>query len=280
MKLGRVGRILVHIALVAACMVAVFPVAWVVSTSFKTRNDVYQTTRIEVIPARPTAEAYREVLTFKEGIFLRWFVNSTAVAVVTALLGILLAASAAYAFSRFDFRGRKPMVFFFLLTQMFPGAVLLVPLYFLLHRMGLLGSFPGLILAYCTVSLPFGVWMLKGYFDTIPRSLDEAGIVDGLSLFGVFWRIVLPLSLPGVSVTGFFAFLTAWNEYMFASAFMTGENRYMLPVGMAGAFGDQYQTFWHLMAAGSVLTTLPVLLVFIVAQRALIGGLTQGGVKQ
>jgi arabinogalactan oligomer/maltooligosaccharide transport system permease protein len=269
-----------HLQLALAAMVAVFPILWVVSTSLKARNDVYQVERVELVPAHPTLAAYREVLTMNEGVFLRWFANSAGVALVTALLGVLLAAGAAYAFSRFSFMGRRALAWFFLLTQMFPGAVLLVPLYFLLQRAGLLGSFGGLMAAYATVSLPFGVWMLKGYFDTIPRSLDEAGIVDGLGHFGVFWRIILPLALPGVAVTAFFAFLTAWNEYMFASAFMSGERNYTLPVGMAASFGDQYQTLWHLMAAASVLTTLPALAVFVVAQRFLVGGLTQGGVKQ
>ncbi|AXA36094.1 MAG: carbohydrate ABC transporter permease [Candidatus Hydrogenedentota bacterium] len=269
-----------HFWLILASIISIFPIVWVVSTSLKYKEDVYQTTRIEVIPSRPNFSNYVEVLTMNNGIFLTWFRNSALVAGATALFGVLLAASAAYAFSRFSFRAKKPLIFFFLVTQMFPGAVLLVPLYFLLQRMGLLGSFPGLIIAYCTVSLPFGVWMLKSYFDTIPKSLDEAGIVDGLSIFGVFWRIIVPLSLPGIAVTAFFAFLTAWNEYMFALAFMTGEKNYLLPVGMAAAFGDQYQTFWHLMAAGSVLTTLPVLAVFVFAQRFLISGLTQGGVKQ
>ncbi|MCX7020025.1 MAG: carbohydrate ABC transporter permease [bacterium] len=279
MKLSLFDKIVTHLLLLLAVCAAVFPILWIVSTSFKERNDVYQTTRIELIPPKPSLDAYREVLTMNNGIFMRWFANSVMVAGVTALIGVLLAAGAAYAFSRFKFRGKRPMIFFFLLTQMFPGAVLLVPLYFLLARAGILGTFTGLILAYSTVGLPFGVWMLKGYFDTIPQTLDEAGIVDGLSLFGVFWRIVVPLSLPGIAVTAFFTFLTAWNEYMFALAFMTGEQNYLLPVGMAAAFGDQYQTFWSLMAAASVLTTLPVLIVFVLAQKFLVGGLTQGGVK-
>ncbi|MBX7245103.1 MAG: carbohydrate ABC transporter permease [Candidatus Sumerlaeaceae bacterium] len=280
MKLSTLDKFVTHLLLSIAALVAVFPIIWVVSTSFKERNDVFQTDRIEVIPSKPTLSAYRDVLTMDNGIFRRWFLNSLTVASITALFGVILAAGAAYAFSRFEFRGKRGMMFFFLVTQMFPGAVLLVPLYFLLQRVGLLGSFPGLVVAYSTVGLPFGVWMLKGYFDTVPKSLDEAGIVDGLSLFGVFWRVILPLSLPGVAVTAFFAFLTAWNEYMFALAFMTGEENYLLPVGMAAKFGDQYQTLWHYMAAGSVITTVPVLLVFVFAQRYLVSGLTQGGVKE
>ncbi len=235
-----------------------------------------------MIPSRPNFSNYVEVLTMNNGIFLTWFRNSALVAGATALFGVLLAAKCSLCLLAFLFpRKEAPDFLFPCNARCFRGPCFSFPLYFLLQRMGLLGSFPGLIIAYCTVSLPFGVWMLKSYFDTIPKSLDEAGIVDGLrSIFGVFWRIIVPLSLPGIAVTAFFAFLTAWNEYMFALAFMTGEKNYLLPVGMAAAFGDQYQTFWHLMAAGSVLTTLPVLAVFVFAQRFLISGLTQGGVKQ
>ncbi len=268
-----------HVMLALASFFAVFPVLIIIGTSLRAKDQIYQTGKISLFPAAPVLENFREVLTLNNGIFLRWFGNSVLVAGCTAVLGVFLAATAAYAFSRFRFRGRSASLFVFLLTQMFPGAVLLVPLYFMMQRLGLLGSFTGLIIANLTCSLPFGVWMLKSYFDAIPTSLDEAGIVDGLTRFGVFWRIVLPLSLPGVSVTAFFGFLTAWNEYLFALSFMTREENYLLPVGIAAAFGDQYQTAWHLVAAASVLTTLPILAVFVLAQKAIIGGLTAGGVK-
>lgn len=269
-----------HGVLAFASALAVFPVLWVLSTSLKAEADIYRPGAGGLVPTRPTIEAYRQVLTVNNGAFITWFRNSLVVAGATAVIGTFLSAGAAFAFSRYKFVGKGALGFFFLLTQMFPGAVLLVPLYFLLQRMGLLGTFSGLIAAYATTSLPFGVWMLKGYFDTIPTTLDEAATVDGLGPFGVFWRIVAPLALPGIAVTGFFAFLTAWNEYMFALAFMTGDDKLLLPVGMAAAFGDQYQTKWHLMAAGSMMTTAPVLLVFVLCQRWLIGGLTAGGVKE
>jgi len=141
-----------------------------------------------------------------------------------------------------------------------------------------LNSWAGLTLAYCTVALPFSVWMLKGFFDAIPYDLEEAAIVDGCTPFGAYWRITLPLALPGIAVVGFFNFMTAWNEFMLALTFMSGETSKTLPVGLRG-FIFQFNTDWHYMAAGSVLVTIPVMFVFFFAQRGLISGLTAGGVK-
>jgi arabinogalactan oligomer/maltooligosaccharide transport system permease protein len=283
--MGRSWRetALIHGALVLACAAAVGPVLWVVLTSLKPAADIFRTDG-GLWPAEPTLAAYREVLAHgtadgRGPLFLRWFANSAIVAAATAICGTVLAGGAAHAMSRYRFRGKGVLGYLLLLAQMLPGAVLLVPLYLLLHRTGMLGTLPGLVLTYLTVCLPFSVWMLKASFDAVPRGLDEAALVDGLSPVGIFFRIVLPLSWPGVMVTAFFGFLTAWNEYLFASAFMTGEANALLPVGMAAAFGDQYQTKWHLLSAGSVLVTVPVLVVFVVAQRGIIAGLSQGGVK-
>jgi arabinogalactan oligomer/maltooligosaccharide transport system permease protein len=283
--IGRSRRevALIHATLIFACLAAVGPVLWVVITSLKPAADIFRTDA-GLLPAEPTLAAYREVLSHGQGaggiaLFWRWFLNSAMAAGATAIVGTLLAGGAAHALSRYRFRGQGMLGYLLLLAQMLPGAVLLVPLYLMLHRSGLLGTLPGLVTTYLTVCLPFSVWMLKASFDAVPRGLDEAAMVDGLSPWGIFLRIVLPLSWPGVAVTAFFGFLTAWNEYLFASAFMTGEANALLPVGMAAAFGDQYQTKWHLLSAGSVLVTIPVLAVFITAQRGIIAGLSQGGVK-
>jgi arabinogalactan oligomer/maltooligosaccharide transport system permease protein len=264
-------------------MAAVAPVLWVLLTSLRPAAEIFRTDA-GLLPSSPTLAAYGEVLAHgtadgRGPLFLRWFLNSALAAAATALVGTILAGGAAHALSRYRFRGHGFLGYTLLLAQMLPGAVLLVPLYLLLHRTGLLGTLPGLVLTYLTVCLPFSVWMLKASFDAVPRGLDEAALVDGLSPLGIFLRVVLPLSWPGVAVTAFFGFLTAWNEYLFASAFMTGEAQALLPVGMAAAFGDQYQTKWHLLSAGSVLVTIPVLAVFITAQRGIIAGLSQGGVK-
>ncbi len=211
-------------------------------------------------------------------VFWRWGLNSLGIALITTFIGVFLAASCAYALSRFKFPGRGGVLTSFLVTQMFPGAILIIPLYNLLKEFGLLNSWAGLTLAYCTVALPFSVWMLKGFFDAIPYDLEEAAIVDGCTPFGAYWRITLPLALPGIAVVGFFNFMTAWNEFMLALTFMSGETSKTLPVGLRG-FIFQFNTDWHYMAAGSVLVTIPVMFVFFFAQRGLISGLTAGGVK-
>lgn len=267
-----------HLVLIAWAVVSVFPVLWLVSTSFKPAADVYSS-RIEFIPRHFTLENYRYLVTMKGGLFFTWLANSAIVALLTTAAGIFLAATAAFAFSRFRFWGRSGLLFSFLLTQMFPGALLIVPLYNLMKGYGLLNRFAGLVLAYTTVALPFCVWMLKNYFDTIPRELDEAARADGMGPWGTFYRIILPLSVPGLAVTAFYSFLTAWNEFMYALAFMSGEQMYTLPVGLR-TFIFQFRTDWHYVAAGAVLITFPVLVFFFIAQRYLVSGLTAGAVKE
>jgi len=161
---------------------------------------------------------------------------------------------------------------------MFPGVILIVPLYNIMSRMGLLNQYWGLILAYSSVSLPFCVFMLKGFFDTIPRELEEAALVDGMGAWGTFYRIAFPLSIPGIAVTAFFSFITAWNEFMFALTFMTRQSMYTLPVGLR-TFVFEFRTDWHLMSAGAIIVTIPVLIFFLFAQKYLVSGLTAGGVK-
>lgn len=278
-----------HAILIIVSAIMLFPALWVLSTSFKTEQEI-ESSNVTLLPQNFTTSNYDHVLNLTgrivvpgEGrreinLFLRWGRNSLTIAAFTTLIGVLLAASAAYAFSRFKFIGRRPALLAFLTTQMFPGAILIIPLYNLLNEWGLLNRMEGLILAYCTTALPFSVWMLKGFFDAIPYELEEAAIVDGASPFGAYWRIALPLTLPGIAVVAFFNFMTAWNEFMLALTFMTGEANKTLPVGLRN-FVFQFNTDWHFMAAGSVLVTIPVMLGFLWAQRYLIAGLTQGGVK-
>lgn len=261
--------------LVVAAFIAVFPVFWIFSTSFKPAAEVLSP-ELTILPKTFTVENYQAVL--KGGSFWQWMWNSVSVALCTTVIGIMLASTTAYAVSRFSFAGKKPVLFAFLVAQMFPGAILIVPLYNIMKDLALLNTFTGLVIAYSTLSLPFSVWMLKGFFDAIPVSLEEAAMIDGMSAFGTFFRIILPLSLPGLAVTGFFSFITAWNEFMFALTFMTGESNYTLPVGLR-TYVFEFNTAWHLMAAGAIIVTIPVLVVFLVAQRFLISGLTAGGVK-
>lgn len=266
-----------HITLAIASLVSIFPILWILSTSFKLKEDVLKP-GISLIPKNATLSNYEHVLTMDNFIFWKWLGNSVMIATITTVVGLFLASTTAYAFSRFEFKGKKALLYSYLVTQMFPGAILIVPLYNIIKNMGLLNSYTGLLIAYSTISLPFCVWMLKSFFDTIPKSLEEAALIDGLTSFGTFWKIILPLSLPGLSVTAFFSFITAWNEFMFALTFMSTNDHYTLPVGLR-SFVFEFNTDWHYMAAGAMIISLPVLVFFFIAQKFIIGGLTAGGVK-
>ncbi|HUH02453.1 MAG TPA: sugar ABC transporter permease [Kofleriaceae bacterium] len=213
-----------------------------------------------------------------ELLFLRYGLNSMLVALATTVVGVALSCTAAYALSRHRFKGRRTSLTSFLVVQMFPATLLIMPLYVVLNRLGLLNSLVGLVLVYATTAIPFCVWTLKGYFDTLPRELEEAARIDGASSWGVFFRVVLPLARPGIAVTALFSFMTAWNEFILASTFMTDESSYTLPVLLQSQIGE-HTANWGLFAAGAVLTSLPVMILFYILQRFLVGGLTAGSVK-
>jgi arabinogalactan oligomer/maltooligosaccharide transport system permease protein len=166
----------------------------------------------------------------------------------------------------------------FLVSQMFPGTLMMIPLYILMSRLGLLNSLLGLTLVYSTTSIPFCVWMLKGYFDTIPKEIEEAALMDGASRTVIFLRIILPLARPAIAVTALFSFMTAWNEFILAATFMNDEKQYTLPV-MLQSFVGSYNTEWGHFAAGAILVSVPIVLLFFALQKNLVGGLTAGSVK-
>nr|WP_229691279.1 carbohydrate ABC transporter permease [Sphaerisporangium melleum] len=263
-----------HATLIAASLVAVFPVAWLVLTSLKPR-DAWQSSTVELFNS-PSLDNYLQVLT--QTAFLRWLFNSLLVAAMTTVLGVVLAATTGYAVSRFRFPGHRSIMWMLLITQMFPVAILIVPIYNLLAGLGLINQFPGLVVAYLTSTVPFCAWMMKGYFDTVPVEIDEAGRVDGLTPFGTFWRLILPLSKPGLAVAAFYSFITAWAEVAYATAFMTGDDKYTLAVGL-GQFVGQHKAEWGLLTASSVLIAAPAAVVFLLVQRHLVTGLTAGATK-
>jgi len=211
-------------------------------------------------------------------LFWRQFFNSVFVALITTLLGVFLACSAAYAFSRFEFTGRRTGLMSFLVSQMFPGTLMMIPLYILVGKLGLLNSLLGLTLVYSTTSIPFCVWMLKGYFDTIPKEIEEAALIDGASKTMIFWKIMLPLAKPAIAVTALFSFMAAWNEFILAATFMNEATAYTLPV-MLKHFAGAHSTEWGRFAAGALIVSLPVVLLFFFLQKYLISGLTAGSVK-
>ncbi|TNE49091.1 MAG: ABC transporter permease subunit [Deltaproteobacteria bacterium] len=222
---------------------------------------------------------YKQEKREKDGaLFWKQLLNSVIVAIITTFLGLLLACTAAYAFSRFRFPGRQTGLMSFLVSQMFPGTLMMIPLYILMSKLGLLDNLLGLSLVYSTTAIPFCVWMLKGYFDTIPREIEEAALIDGASRTLIFWKIMLPLARPAIAVTALFSFMTAWNEFILAATFMNQETSYTLPV-MLYKFVGQHDTDWGHFAAGAILVSLPIIFLFFALQKNLVSGLTAGGVK-
>lgn len=283
------NHLLLHIALVSFTLVAIYPVLWVLALAFSGQQSV----GIIDLPQDPTFwERLRAVtpmpehLSFKNFVevwtdqsFGIWLWNSVVVSVMTTVLGVFLACTAAYAFSRFRFPGRNAGMLMFLVSQMFPGTLMLIPLFIIIVKwLGLGNTYAGLVIVYATTSIPFCVWMLKGYFDTIPIDIEESARIDGASPQLIFFRIILPLATPAIAITALFSFMTAWNEFILASIFMEAEANYTAPVGLrffVGGFSSQ----WGYFAAGSVIVSLPVVSLFLYLQKYLVSGLTAGSVK-
>ncbi|MBI5243602.1 MAG: ABC transporter permease subunit [Elusimicrobia bacterium] len=272
---ARAKNVLLHAALVAACIVSVYPMLRMIAVSLRP-GDRLLSTDLSLIPAGASLAAYGRVLA--ETNFLLWLWNSLVITTVTSFIGVSLAATAGYAFSRFRFPGSKLGLTLLLGTQMIPAGMLLLPLFLMIMRLGLVNTYLGMIVAYSVTSLPFSIWILKGYYDTIPRSLEEAALVDGTTRFGAFYRIVLPLSTPALSIAFLFNFTQAWNEYLVARVVLCDASKYTWTLGLFELQG-QFLTQWGMFAAGSFLVTIPVLLLFLYSSKWLVSGLTLGGVK-
>jgi arabinogalactan oligomer / maltooligosaccharide transport system permease protein len=278
-----------HVLLVLFTLFTIYPILWVVTIAFSGRQNL----AIATLPPEPTwvdrlraitpwpehwsFSNFSSVLTDQP--FAKWMLNSALIAVGTTVVGVFLACTAAYAFSRFKFPGQRAGMMAFLVSQMFPGTLMLIPLFIILVQwLGLGSSRLGLIIVYATTSIPFSVWMLKGYFDTIPRDLEEAALMEGASVGKIFWSIILPLAKPAVAVTALFSFMTSWNEFILAATFMDQEAMYTAPVGLrffVGGFSQQ----WGYFAAGSIIVSIPVVFLFLFLQKYLVSGLTAGSVK-
>ncbi len=267
-------QVAVHVIVMLATILVLYPVLLVLKKAIEPGQEFALSA--SPVPSGVTAAHFKDVL--EQPHALRYAMNSFIVAAATTLVGVLISCTAAYALSRFRFPGRRASLATFLVVQMFPSTLLMLPLYVLMHTLGLLNQLGGLVLVYATTAIPFCVWTLKGYFDTLPRELEEAARIDGASAAGVFFRIVLPLARPAIAVTALFSFMTAWNEFILAGTFMTDETSYTLPVLLHNYIGE-YHAEWGHFAAGAILTSLPVMVLFYVLQRYLVGGLTAGAVK-
>lgn len=278
-----------HVLLVGFTLFTLYPILWVISIAFSGR----QSLAISALPESPTLrEQVRAVTPWPETWslanftsvmtdqpFAEWLLNSAIVALGTTVVGVFLACTAAYAFSRFKFPGQRTGMMALLVSQMFPGTLTLIPLFIIFVLwLGLGNSRMGLVIVNAATSIPFSVWMLKGYFDTIPKDLEEAALLEGASPGRIFWSIILPLATPALAVTALFSFMTSWNEFILAATFLDQEGMYTAPVGLrffVGGFSQQ----WGYFAAGSIIVSVPIVILFLFLQKYLVSGLTAGSVK-
>jgi multiple sugar transport system permease protein len=251
------------------------PLYWMVTTSFKVPNEIYGAS-LSLWPHQPTLENF--AILFRKTPYLLYFRNSMVVSSATTLLSLIFAALAAYALTRFRFPGRDLLAQGLVYTYLMPTSMLFIPLLSILMAVGLQDTRTGLVWAYLGFTVPFCTWLLMGYFMSIPIELEEAGLVDGCSRLGVLVRIVLPVTLPALAVVAFFSFTLAWNEYLYASVFLSNVNVRTIPTGIP-SFIVEDVFFWGPMMASTLLSAIPPLVVYFVFQRLLIAGLTAGAVK-
>lgn len=265
-----------YVILVLMAVLVLIPILWMVSTSIKIEAETI-TIPPKWIPEHPTLDSYQRLWT--EYPFLTYFKNSIIISLGAVLLSVGFSCLAGYGVTRFRFRGKQSFLSFLLITQMFPSIMLLIPYYKVLDTYGLKDSLLGMILVYISFTVPFCSWMMVGFFKTIPLELDEAAIIDGCSRWKAFYKIILPMTLPGISSSAIYAFITAWNEYMFAQVLINTPGLKTVPLGIAELNG-YYKILWNDMMAASVIASLPLVILFLFLQKYFISGLTAGAVKQ
>lgn len=272
-RLITLGR---HALLLLFVLISVYPALNVLSISLRPGNKL-RSTELSIIPENWTLDSY--VHLFTEQPFLQWLGNSLLVSLAVTLLGVGLASVGGYALSRYKFVGRQASMLAILTTQMFPATMLLLPIYVMIARLHLVNTFLGLLIFYTATALPFCLWQMKGFYDTIPFSLEEAARMDGCSRWKTFLRVTLPLAVPGLVITALFSFMTAWSEYIVAAVVLEDREMFTLPLGLK-SFQATMSTQWGLYAAASMLVSIPVVVVFMLLSRYLVSGLTVGGVKE
>jgi ABC-type glycerol-3-phosphate transport system permease component len=271
------GRILVYIVLALGVTIVVVPLLWMLSTSLKTMTEITGFRGIRLIPKDPTFMAFVSI--WKDYPMLIWFKNSSQVVAFATVISVVFSSLAGYGTSRFRFRGRGTLLAFLLVTQMFPSIMMLIPYYKVLQTFHLINTLAGLMVVYVSFTIPMLTWMMMGYFEGIPKELDEAALIDGCSRFRTFRQIILPLTLPGIISATIYAFIQGWNEYMFALILITNDKLKTLPVGI-GMMNGYYRIMWNDMMAASIVSSIPLLLIFLFLQKYFVSSLTAGAVKQ
>ncbi|MEO7588296.1 MAG: carbohydrate ABC transporter permease [Arachnia sp.] len=278
--LGRervVRNVLVSLVLVFLVVPMLVPLYWLVLTALRP-NSTTNTLPLNLLPTNLTLENVIRQLSDAEG-FLTYFRNSLITASASMILSIIVSVLAGYALSRLRFPGKMGLLLAVLASQMFPVMLVVISLYVLYNRLGLLNSYLGLTLAFTTLSLPFSIWMMRGFFDSVPIELEEAAFVDGTSRMGSMWHVLLPAVSPGLISVALFSFLNAWNNMLIALTLTSSPDKRTIPPGFLATYVGEYQYRWSDAMAGSMIVTLPIAIVFILLQRYFVQGMTAGAVK-
>ncbi len=276
MQVKRATSIVIQwILVVAVCAAAVFPVYWMAVCSINPRERIYAHPPA-LIPSSPRIENYVDVISNYS--IVRWILNTLIVAGATSVVSISLSTVAAYALSRFRFRGRSTTQILILVTQMIPGTLLIIPIYLIFKRVELLNSFVGLVITFTTFSLPFCIWMLRGFLNTIPSEVDQAAQIDGCTQLQALLHVIIPLSGPGIATAGIFSFIMGWDEFLMARVMITDQSKWVVSLGISSFIGE-YNTYFDQISAASLLVSIPVIVLFIFLQKLIISGLTQGSIK-
>lgn len=267
--------IIIYAGLLIGLVYAGFPFLWMFFSSLKTNTEIFSLPP-KLLPEIFTLKAYQAV--FSSPMKVRFFLNSYLVATVVTLLTLLVAILAGYSFSRYSFKFKKPLTLFIISTQTVPLITLLIPYFGLVVAFKMYDTYFALIFTYMVFTLPYAILMMTGYFNTLPKELDEAVMVDGGSTFYTLWRVLVPLSVPGIIATGVYTFLLAWNEFLFALTLTKSTEMRTVPIGIHLLMG-QHAYKWNEMMAMSLLGSLPILIMFLIAQRYFLAGMTAGSVK-
>lgn len=272
---SKIETWLIFIFLTVITLGTIYPILNIMGVSLRTDN-AFQTKSLAIFTENSGFDSYLHL--FTETPFLLWLKNSLLISIAVTLLGVVLASTSAYALSRYRFKGRQFGMIALLTTQMFPATMLLLPFFILLSKLSLINSFIGLAIIYSSTALPFCIWQMKGFYDTIPSALEESACMDGCNQFQAFYKIVLPLSTPALVITALFSFIASWSEYVVAAIILQDPELYTLPLGLK-SFQSSLATEWGLYAAGAVVISIPVVILFISLSRFLVSGLTMGSVK-
>ena len=266
---------LIFIFLTVFTLGTIYPILNIIGISLR-KDNAFQSKSLAFISANSGWDSYLKLLT--ETQFLIWLKNSIVISIAVTILGVALASTSAYALSRYKFKGRQLGMTSLLTTQMFPATMLLLPFFIILSKLGLINSYLGLVIIYSSTALPFCIWQMKGFYDTIPHALEESAYMDGCNHFQAFYKIVLPLSTPALVITALFSFMASWSEYVVAAIILQDPELYTLPLGLK-SFQSSLATEWGLYAAGAVVISIPIVILFISLSRFLVSGLTMGSVK-